>query len=723
MAVTTLGYITPVTAELGTREMPTEDPETPRIARACINCNKKKIRCKFENNPSTCDSCANLGIDCIARARKKRKLASRQESPAAGADSRLEFGQPLPHYWGSGPAAWPGDSEGRALPQPPPLRFGDHTSWSNPGNNISPQGKQQREHAVTARFAAPTLEPGATPNSYQDGTPAYLRPDGPQRYEGLENKDSAATPKHIFLNAPNDLPELPSGKKSGYDELSDTSLKTLELHGSLELPFRAARQSLIDTYMQKCYPWTPMLDPQELDSSRERPSSLLLSQSIFLAASRVSSAAGAAAYASSEQFYQRAKVLFWTEHERDPYTVIKSTLNLHWYNSSGVERLSYNNSTFWLQIAVGLAHQIGLHREPAQGYGHHNRRLWWSLVTRDCQIAVGYGRPRSINFEDSDIRPPCSDDFPGETAEGELFISFVEISIILADLAESLPREHVSQNKQLQIERALFRWSKTLAPQLRLSLKGEGSDRYMLARYDVKARQLHIPYFINMVILGRSTIAKGTISSMSILAASFVAGIFEDFLARDELLSLDPIFIFYLLAAGVSLASLRRCQNLWRAAEQDLEIIQNSLKELSKRWPSAASALNALQNDTSLTQKIPGNTITPPPSIPKLEMDQKLLFEGYCTDLCRMWLPYMAEAVRIPIQSIEMDENPEIITAEILGSLRYPAASRPSGVIAPMVPYNDSYRNVNNNPRHDFPGIGVGEWLIKYWDTGPSTLR
>lgn len=314
-----------------------------------------------------------------ARARKKRKVASSQESPVAGPDNHPESGEPVPYYWGSRPTPWLGDSEGRTLPQPAPLRFGEQISWSGPGNSIFPQGKEQCENAASARLPAPILEPVAAPKTYQDGMPTYLRSDNPRCYEGPENKGGAIKPLYLSHDVPNDGLGLPSNKKVRCDELSDIGLKTLQLHGALELPLRAARQSLIDTYMQKCHPWTPILEPDELDHSRERPPSLLLSQSIFLAASRVSSAPGLAAYASSEQFYQRAKVLFWTGHESDPYTVIKSTINLHWYNSSGVEHFSYDNSTLWLQIAVGLAHQVRLHREPAQGSGNR-RRLWWSLV-------------------------------------------------------------------------------------------------------------------------------------------------------------------------------------------------------------------------------------------------------------------------------------------------------------------------------------------------------
>jgi hypothetical protein len=164
---------------------------------------------------------------------------------------------------------------------------------------------------------------------------------------------------------------------------SETEVKTLQLYGSFDMPLRAARQSLIDIYMERCYPWTPILSIGDLDPARTQPPSLLLQQAVFLAASRVSAAPGVTAYASSEQFYQRAKALFWTGHEKNPLVAIAATIMLHWYNPDGPEHISYDTSTFWMQIAVGLARQVGLHREPRDPRteeGMHRRRLWWSLV-------------------------------------------------------------------------------------------------------------------------------------------------------------------------------------------------------------------------------------------------------------------------------------------------------------------------------------------------------
>jgi hypothetical protein len=54
---------------------------------------------------------------------------------------------------------------------------------------------------------------------------------------------------------------------------------------------------------------------------------------------------------------------------------------LQWYNPQAPEHVSFDNSGFWLKLAVGVAHQIGLHKEPPPGPSNAIRRkLWWSLV-------------------------------------------------------------------------------------------------------------------------------------------------------------------------------------------------------------------------------------------------------------------------------------------------------------------------------------------------------
>jgi hypothetical protein len=203
----------------------------------------------------------------------------------------------------------------------------------------------------------------------------------PQAWVDDEAETYIGRSHYITQDTPIDESSARSYHASKRGELSDVELKTVELWGSFELPSRSARQSLIDTFMQNCYPWTPILDPSDLETRNDKPPSLLLLQSLFLAASRVSSSPGVLAFASSEQFYQRAKALFWSNHEKNPIIAIKATLMLQWLNPDGPAHFSCDNSEFWLKIGVGLAYQVGLHKEPpSQAKRLTRRRLWWSLV-------------------------------------------------------------------------------------------------------------------------------------------------------------------------------------------------------------------------------------------------------------------------------------------------------------------------------------------------------
>jgi hypothetical protein len=57
-------------------------------------------------------------------------------------------------------------------------------------------------------------------------------------------------------------------------------------------------------------------------------------------------------------------------------------------NPNGPEHVSFDTSRFWLQIGVGLAHQVGLHKEPTGVDCLVRRRLWWSLVVSASRLVV-----------------------------------------------------------------------------------------------------------------------------------------------------------------------------------------------------------------------------------------------------------------------------------------------------------------------------------------------
>lgn len=164
------------------------------------------------------------------------------------------------------------------------------------------------------------------------------------------------------------------------DELSELGESVLSIFRAFDLPTRSMKQGLTDAFVRFCYPWTPILSRGDVESPPEK-TSLLLIQSMFLAASRASSSPGVLAFATPAQFYQRAKALFFMNHEKNPMAVIKATIMLQWYTPDGPEHVSYDASEFWLKIGVGIAYQIGLHRDPGTSRNApERRRVWWSLV-------------------------------------------------------------------------------------------------------------------------------------------------------------------------------------------------------------------------------------------------------------------------------------------------------------------------------------------------------
>ena len=211
--------------------------------------------------------------------------------------------------------------------------------------------------------------------------------------------------------------------------LTTTDIEILRIQQVTELPPRAVRESLLDAFWTKCHPWTPVVDRSWIDERSPGTTSLLLQHAIFLAGSRVSAAVP---NYPSEEFYKKARLLFWMGAEDDPIINVASACLLQWWNPEGPERVSLDTSSFWVRVCVGLAYQVGLHREPnGKPDAGLRKRIWWSLVTRDCLINAGHGRPRAIDLKLADVSPISVSDFDGVTASADLFAAYVGVSCIL----------------------------------------------------------------------------------------------------------------------------------------------------------------------------------------------------------------------------------------------------------------------------------------------------
>lgn len=205
-------------------------------------------------------------------------------------------------------------------------------------------------------------------------------------------------------------------------------------------------------------------------------------------------------------------------------------------------------------------------------------------------------------------------DFQYSSSNGSLFIAYVEISSMLGHLTQHCRRKTLTRQIRQSIENQLYRWTRELPTSLRLFQASTGSQELgeephnILSPYSFEARQLHIAYFTCLAILCRPNQGNSP-SPAVLLASSFVAGMFEDFLARDEIQFLGPIFTFHLLAAGIGLLSSRKIPSLWEKGVYSLQTIYLSLEVLAQRWSSAKGSLRALKSIASEQESTarPGN--------------------------------------------------------------------------------------------------------------------
>ncbi|PGH02251.1 hypothetical protein AJ80_08876, partial [Polytolypa hystricis UAMH7299] len=357
----TAGIMAPATAAAGS-----ESPPRLRAASACVACNMKKIRCLFpESGGKQCLNCARNRWECSPRERKRKRrktvpadadastrgASTHETAPRISSPQTSVLNSRLVTWEQSHPSVTSESSPSVVTPAHHPV-----PSHLQAANDAYPNSANHALAPPSERHGSHSYDPGAESSSFL-GRSEYIGGDLPINEDQAKSYPAVAT-----------------------ESLSPEDIRILQLQHAFDLPPRSVREGLIDAFMKRCAPWMPILERSWLAERSGNQPSILLLQAVFLAGSRVSAAPAVAAYASPTEFYRRAKALFWSGYEKNTVTVITAVCIMHWYNPDGPEHVSINTSGFWNRIGVGLAYQIGLHREPRQGRDAPlRRRLWWTL--------------------------------------------------------------------------------------------------------------------------------------------------------------------------------------------------------------------------------------------------------------------------------------------------------------------------------------------------------
>ena len=399
-----------------------------RTVKACVICHKKKVRCDIDDvEIGICTPCSRDGYECIPRERKRKRFTFSPSPPAQRRVKTNNGDEYMPE--GSQATFSTGPSSNGDLPEGSNGVFSGGLPMPH-DQNLKSEAELGRRPSSTASLhePSPVFERRPEPvyptqlhrNSSNMADSRYIPSNNVVSYLGRLEYLRNDVPVNDDAGLPNKVPH----------RLSETDLEILRVQRVSELPPRPVRESLMDAFWTRCYPWTPVVERSWIEDRSPNQVSLLLQHAIFLAGSRVSTTI---AQYPPEEFYKRARVLFWMGVEEDPVITIAAALILHWWNPEGPEQISLDTSSFWLRICTGLAYQVGLHREPLAGKPDAGlrKRLWWSLVVRDCLINAGHGRPRAIDLKLADVSPISVLDFEGAIASANLFSAYVGISCIL----------------------------------------------------------------------------------------------------------------------------------------------------------------------------------------------------------------------------------------------------------------------------------------------------
>lgn len=322
--------------------------------------------------------------------------------------------------------------------------------------------------------------------------------------------------------------------------------------------------------------------------------SLLLLQTVILAGSLMRPQVCGKGF--PERQYQRVKALIHSGYEQDPLMMLAGLCVVQNYANLAPKEISADMPRVWNTHAIGLAHQLGLHRGPRSDRpqtGLRNR-IWWTLVWRDNLASSCHGRPRILQPEDCTAPPPSVHDFEDPTdPRAEIFCRYVAILGIMGDLCLIITRKGcVEPGDRYAIAVRLLNFLASLPESLRLY-----SPNGVARQYDFDLAQLHVPILISLAILFRPRTIHQLAgpNAASVTAAFLLFRIFEAIELREHTRYLSSGYGWYFLVTAMPLLSCTKVAALRDEADNALNSLESALGTLAQVKPAAANNLRNVQ--------------------------------------------------------------------------------------------------------------------------------
>ncbi|KAL4877818.1 fungal-specific transcription factor domain-containing protein [Aspergillus karnatakaensis] len=524
-----------------------------RAELACTICHSKKIRCDLQTRTgqglSNCTNCETGGKECRMRPSKRIPRRTRDSNGSSTRKSQrlqpvaVETEGPVEEEW-----IWNFDN--------PPLPESDASHLNPP--------------AVAGDLS---------------GSPATCRTDDTETRRDLSSR-------YYEL-------EIQADARNQEQRLLAQSRPDARL-----LPNPDLQQSFVETYLEYCLPWCPVLDRDQLNID-ELSQSPLLVNALAIVGSHIQPPV--MPHDGPASYYERARNLFYNDSEPDVVRSLQAVSLFYWWSPRPPSILHRHSSWWWTSVVIRHCQQLGVHQQPSPGPGlassQHNhpanhrshlirRRIWWTAFARERLTALCQNKPCTIDPTDCDIAEPTLDDFPDAVADpttlikAEIFIHWVRLCGIIGRIAKYIARPTADSTNPFptHLARELISWITCLPPHLQLPIH---STRTTTFNRDI--HQMHLPYLAAIIILHlkHQQPHQSQAYPPAVLAASCIARIFRDTLSRGGTRAYQAITGWYCGMAFVALLQACRVEGLARAANEDLDILTMAVDQLRGMWPTA----------------------------------------------------------------------------------------------------------------------------------------
>lgn len=377
---------------------------------------------------------------------------------------------------------------------------------------------------------------------------------------------------------------------NGVEEYQVASGQLPTDHANVDAVSSSLQESFLETYFEYCFVWCPVLDHQFLNSQSDVTGSPLLRQALALCGNRINPPL--IQYKDSVAYYNRAKELFYGNHEGNAILRLASIMLFFWWSIGATNLLNMDNAWWWTGVAIRIAHESGLHREPQPHQlirtgetAGLRRRIWWTLFARDRILSISQGRPTIIDQDFCDVKMVTPQDFPDPTnPKVEIFINWIRLLDISGRISKQLSMKQEDRTDTICYSQDLISWIRALPETLSLPI-----STVRTTAFDRDVHRLYLTYLTNITLLhlSKSSQLLPKAAKAAIIAASCIARLLEDFLTRGSIRFLSGDAGWEIAVALLALLHARRVEGLESYAEADIRTLRTALMQMALLWPSS----------------------------------------------------------------------------------------------------------------------------------------